>query len=272
MKEIQIRWNQCNSPLSSGPYYTPNPAFAWFGQKERDAYHAVTGWHGCRETFVGEYKRKFGVSGYTKGYEKMTTRYLRVLVKFKSEKQRGQTGFRSRVRVTNRWMKESVRMLNIIEKYLGWSLTKLYRVKDKMLGGKKISNECVVVYALTGSSKWLRAPQLMSLYLLFVRLGRFGESTRVFKSMDDLNALYKSIKDSRSDGQGSQDRDYFYKIKGKLKLALDNRKKLFFTRPMAKLYTANNGWHGINNLLAKKDADQNTKKRWNEILASTKKG
>jgi hypothetical protein len=257
--------------MSASPYYSPNPHFSWFGKKEGAYYPQVTGWHSCRETFVDELRHVFAANNIGGNYLKMSTRKLNILVKFKSEKQKRAAGFKARVTETTKWMKEGVRLINIFEKYMGWSLTRLGRVSNQTLGKKKLSTYYTVVYSLQGSAKWLRAPQLMSLYLLIIRLGRFHKDTKkAFKSMDDLNELSKAISVRRQEGQANGDAKFFKGIKPHLSTILDNRQTLFFYRTAKEHYQHNDGFRGITKLI-KGEADTDLMNRFNNARWKSKK-
>jgi hypothetical protein len=272
MKTIQIKWDNNQSPMAASPYYSPNPAFAWFGKKQGDAYLQITGWHGCRETFANELRHVLvnQPAQIVHPYTKMTTRQLRILVKFKSEKQKKAAGFKTREGQVTKWMKESVRMVNIFEKYMGWPLTRLSRVSNQTLGKKKLSTYYTVVFAIQGSAKWLRAPQLLSLYLLIIRLGRFYTVTKkAFKSMDDLNELSKAISVRSQEGQANGDAKFFRGIKPHLLTVLDNRQTLFFYRTAREHFHYNDGFTGITKLV-NGTADTDLVNRFNEAKRRSK--
>jgi hypothetical protein len=272
MKTIQIKWQSNYSPITSCPYYTPNPQFSWFGVKKGAYYKQVTGWHGCRETFSNEIRRKLGVN-YSSGHNPdMTFKYLRILVLGKSEKGASKAKFNKGLANQNKWMKEGVRMVNILERKLGWSLTRLYKVEDKTLSGKFLSNEKIYIHALAGSAKWMRAPQLLSLYLLFIRLGRFHENTGVFTKFSDLSKLVNSLKNVPGrEGQGARDVDYLKRIEKYLEAILDNRQALFFNRTLRQIHGRNDGMNGINKLVSG-EADPAMKSTWLKIKRAKTKG
>ena len=272
MKTIQIKWKSTCSPLTNCMYYTPNPQFSWFGVKDGDYYKQVTGWHGCRETFSNEVRRKLGINYSSVQHPDMTLKYLRILVLGKSEKGASKAKFAKNLANQNKWMKEGVRMVNILERKLGWSLSRLYKVEDKTLSGKYLSNEKIYIHALTGSAKWMRAPQLLSLYLLFIRLGRFHENTGVFTKFSDLGNLVKSLdKVPGKEGQGSRDVGYLRRIVKYLETILENRQELFFNRTIDQIYRHNDGMNGINSLVSG-DADPTMKSSWLKIKRAKTKG
>jgi len=272
MKTIQVRWTSNSSPLHSNPYYSPNPSFAWFGRKDGSAYQQTSGWHSCRETFTNELRWLFGVAGpLSSPYTKMTVRQARVLMKFKSEKQKGPKGFKAREVEVTKWAKESVRLLNIFEKYMGWPLTRLYRVSNKTLNRRYLSSSHVIIFALMSSGKWMKASPLMSLYLLIARLGRFHAVTKTaFKSMKDIDALATAISKPSSEGQAVKDIQFFKEVKPHILTILDNRRKLFFFRTPKENYSRNDGFTGISKLVKGK-ADIKLATRFDEAKAEAKK-
>lgn len=272
MKTIQIKWKREHSPLSANPYYTPNPTFSWFGKKEGGNYKQVTAFHGCRETFSNEIRRKLAIN-YSEGQHKdMTLKYLRILVLRRTQKNASVAVFKKELANQNRWMRESVRMLNVLERKLGWSLTRLYRVEDETLGGRLLSKERVFIHALTGSAKWLRSSQLLSLYTLFVRLGRFHKDTKVFRKLGDLGKLADALnKVPKKEGQGSRDVKYLNRIKKHLEKILDHRQELFFNRTLYQNHRLNDGFKGISAFMSG-NVDTVLKDKWNKIKRAKTKG
>lgn len=91
-------------------------------------------------------------------------------------------------------MKNSLRIANIVEKELGWTKTKLYKGDlipatgdkrfPKMDKDTDEALERTAIYMFIGSKKYMFAPHMLSLYLLFLRLG--------------MNANYAKVKDLES--------------------------------------------------------------------------
>lgn len=272
MKTIQVKWNAVSSTTSSNPYYSPNPQFGWFGKKVGDHYLQASSWHGCRETLVSMVRRLHTATTVPTSFTKIVTGSLRILVKFKSKGKDNAPGFKTSENEVTKWMKESVRMVNIFEKYMGWPLTRLSRVSDQTICNKKLSSFRTIIFGLEGSGKWMRSPQLLSLYLLIIRLGRFHGCTKeAFKKIGDLIELSKVISATKKEGQANDDAKFLRGIRPLLLTILDNRKTLFFRRSAKEHFTNNLGNYGITKLV-NGTADKYLIDRFNEAKKLSRKG
>jgi len=97
-------------------------------------------------------------------------------------------------------MKVSLRIANIVENELGWARTKLYKgilvpaEKDpRFPKGTPAESEAqhlknIAVYMFIGSKKFMFAPHMLSLYLLFLRLGL----QKAYANVSDMESLIKA--------------------------------------------------------------------------------
>ena len=260
-------------------YRTTGPSFSWLGTKTNGVFNQVTGFHSCRETFTYEIHRRLKLTGQSDDPKfdrsNMTLRSTNIAIKFTCDKGTPLEKFDKFVAKTDSTMKEAIRILNIFERYMGWGLSRVYRVSDahEVTVSKKLRDLRVSMYVTTGSPKWFRAPQLLSLYLYLIRISTMYEATSVFNQITDLKVLYKKlITFKKYEGKNSSDAARLYHIAPHLKLMIDNRVELFFKRKLIDNYRESDSHYGISNLLQYKKADRYTKKCWKTILSSAKEG
>jgi hypothetical protein len=134
-------------------------------------------------------------------------------------------------------MVEAARVLNVIEKYLKWPKSKVSLVEGTPKG--------CPVFLLTGSGKWLVSPQLMSLYLLFVRLASRPSVTGKLKKfcLADLKEMSKT-----SIGHGA-DANFYRQVYKHLPMLFENIDRVFFSRTLRDNYHSWSGSTGINNMM-----------------------
>lgn len=260
MKEIEVTWNKKCTPRNALGYPSPNPSFSWFGPKVEGKFVQVTGWHGCRETFASEVRRfNTGLSGGWHYERDLDARQTRIAVGRKHQNPKDESQAAKMLAADIKWMKESVRLLNILEKYLGWGLTRVYKCSDECVNMKG-----AYVYLFIGSPKWMRAPQLLSLYLLTIRLGRLHTRTKIFKRFEDLESLDAACQKIRLGGQAASDLMWFKNTNRWWKLMLDNVQELFFETPLKDNYRANMGTNGIQEFV-RGNMSADFKRKWANI-------
>lgn len=108
-------------------------------------------------------------------------------------------------------LKASLRLLNHYEKMAGISLSKFQKVDDEKLN----------VWAFNSPGMWMKAPQLVSMYSLLLRLG-----DKKFKFKDN-EALRKVLKKQSETKKNDKDSIYLKKCWDKLDLVIKNKDKLF---------------------------------------------
>lgn len=275
MKTIKINWINDYSPRAAFLYPSANPTFSWLSSKVKGAYEQSTAWHTCRETFCTALGRVSGAKWKPNTTERpLNVRKLRIAVLRKHASTLTAKARKKEIDNDLRWMKESVRLLNLMEKNLGWSLTRVYKCVDQdYVGGPKLSADDTHVYVFFGSAKWLRSPQLLSLYMLNIRLGRLFKETAGYKKLSGLSKLNDKLEKNayKYKGQVKSDIKWFTKTYKWWETVLDNHKVLFFDRPLRENYRLNDGVNGINELV-RGNADRSIKNKWNKIIRSAEKG
>jgi hypothetical protein len=257
MKKIRINWVPSKSPVNS-IYEGTGTKFSWLAPgKNASELLQVTGWHSCRETFTGEickFVSKANPSPWvnTRGLDLKKTRVAIVHKHRKSD-------FFTNTEIDLKWVKCAVRLLNIFEKSQGWSLTRASMCEDL-----DVHNSCSNVFCFNSSPRWMQASQLLSLYLLIIRLGRYYTEFAKFKKVTDLEDVYKIFsKDAELKKQ--TDPSNFLETWKYWMLMLNNHADLFFSKTLEENYKPNTGAYGIKYMISG-IADANTMKVWRELI------
>jgi hypothetical protein len=158
-------------------------------------------------------------------------------------------------------MLEAKRVLNIFSKHLGWGLTNMYDAGND----RTVANN-TVAYVITASKNWMHCPQLLSFYLLILRIAISPQSKNMFKDFnkfEDLIKTKRSINNADKNSKMSSDMGKLAQIIPYLPLIFKNREKLFFDKSLKEQYRINTGSHGISSLLSGKCGSMVGK--WKEI-------
>lgn len=109
-------------------------------------------------------------------------------------------------------MKAGLRIVNIVEKELGWARTKLYKCNlvsptsdpkfPKMTADEKGALDRTAVYMFVGSKRFMFSPHMLSLYLLLIRLGMQS----YYKDVKDMDSLMKAA--HKHSGTGASDGNF----------------------------------------------------------------
>ena len=239
-------------------YASDGVQFSWLGVPRKNVFPQITSWHGCRETFAGEIK-KWLQSGPAWSYKRnMDLRRMRMACVRKYSNNMKEETWVKKVAYDLSWFGQAKRILNEFEKHLGWGLTTVAHVKDGNLTKGRAN-----VFVFSASCKWMRSPQLVSMYLLILRLARH----KYFQKFESIDALEEF--DVIMKGRTHSDAQYWRSLRPYLLAILDNHKDLFFRRSMKTAYATQSGWNGINTMLTG-NSDPATKRRFNKIKSMVK--
>lgn len=133
---------------------------------------------------------------------------MRMLVRKKGLKKTEKVAFDNK-------MKAGLKLLNHYEKMDGAALSKLVKVDDNKEDA----------WVFTGPSMWMKAPQLVSMYTMLIRL---GDKEIKFKNNEDLMAKFKDLAEQNKSGKlTDNDANYLRACWNKFDLVMTNRTKLF---------------------------------------------
>jgi len=264
MKKVKFHRGDRDKLQSIMYYDIPSVSFSWVNTKGRNSFLQVTCWHNCRETFTGELCRLLDENRPWNYQTVLNLNRLRMAFTIRHKSDVKLETFKRYTIKDNKWAKASLKMLNIFEKSQGWALSKIYAVVNPE--HKKLRAN---TYILVSSPKWMHAPQLLSFFLLIVRLGRYYKEMKVFNSPGDLNILKDKLIASKDK---NADINWFAELADYIPLVLSNHKKLFFNgRSVKKNYSSCKTFNGISNLVVHGKADPITKKRWKKLKPWKKK-
>jgi len=236
MKKVKINFMpEC--PLTA--IYTSNiMRFSWLTVPKKNILSQITNWHSCRETFVGEFNKLYNKNRKWPYKYEINITHTRFAIMYKYSESTHIKQFERTCADNLRCIKHAKRILNIFEKYLGWRLTTVYKCSNDELIRHKID-----IFVISGSAKWLRSPQLLSLYLLILRLSK-DKYFQTQKNIDDVKKLNICLKDN-----DSQDTIFWKTLRPYLFGILDNVNDLFFHQSIKNSHTEQSGTSGINNLV-----------------------
>ncbi len=262
MKKVKINWNGALSPVNT-VYENAGVKFSWMAPgEEKGSFSQVTNWHGCRETFAGEICKFVGTTLPSRWTYKrqLDLKKTRVAVVRKHSK----ASFVESTKEDLKWMKSSTRILNILERTQGWSLTRVSICDDPDLIKHSLNT-----FVFVSSVKWMQSPQLLSLYLLVIRLGRFRKVFSKFKSAADLESIKEPLYKERN-ASTTIDISWFEQTYKYWMAVLNNHNDLFFTRKLEDNYRIYSGSQGIK-FLINGGGSNDLVKTWQKIIAEIKK-
>lgn len=157
----------------------------------------------------------------------------------------------------------AVKTTNVIEKTYGWPLTRVYKCEVE-----DISKTNLFFY-FEGPGKWIKSPQLLSLYLLILRMGyHLGPPSSKEKRTElHRKRSIKSVLDFWNKQGGTTDISRFKIVSGDIEKLLNNFDKLFRDRSMHALYSPG-GYvknEGIEKFLRGHSSDGTLIKAWKEL-------
>jgi hypothetical protein len=257
MKKVSITWEKLLNPVNT-IYENTGVKFSWLGKsKEKNVFYQVTNWHSCRETFAGEICKFVSSIKPSRWIYKQNIdlKKTRIAVTRRHNKK----SFVEATKSDLKWMRCSTRIINIFEKTQGWSLTHVSMCEDLNL-----SKNGVNTFVFVSSVKWMQAPQLLSLYLLLIRLGCFYKEFNKFRKVEDLNEIVNSII-SKENSMEKADLRWLNQTWTYWMLILNNHNILFFNKSLEENYRANSGSCGIK-LLIDGYGDKDTRDTWRKIV------
>lgn len=258
MRQIKIDWTKQSYPPYV-MYENSGVKFSWLTKPTILNMHPqVTNWHQCRETFANEICRFVGseACGSWSYERKLDLKKTRVAVVRKHNKD----SFKKETLIDKRWMRCSVRILNILEKSQGWTLSRVYKCDDMTLLKHSIN-----VFVFISSPKWMQAPQLLSLYLLILRLGNFWKIFSKFKQVSDLESIVKEISAARN-VEDHLDLEWVENTWKYWMLLLNNHKELFFNKKLDANFRSNTGFCGIQSLISESLGSIDILTAWRKII------
>ena len=247
MKKATVTWKPYYGPEVFA-YFDDDGSFCWLNKLTPNSFEQITSWSFCREEFIGELSRHY--RGSWKHDKPLKTISMNVGFNKPFPDNDGT--------VT---MERSLKVIHVLEDYIGWKRSSLFEAV------RETRNKCTVVYVFSGTSRWMHSPQLLSLYLLCIRLGILSEHFGQIRSIDDIDLIAKKIEKATHIGKrkcyGIESN--FLRTYRHWKKVLDNKDLLFFKRTAKTNFNLNGKTNGIYSLTTG-ISDKVMTKRWHDIF------
>lgn len=144
-------------------------------------------WTPCRETLINYVRDCFTWKKHS-----VDRNTMRLLILFKNKA-------RPTKRTTEKNVSRGLKIINFFEGEMGWSKSKLFKVESE-----NIPIDCFI-YLFHGPKQWMANPYIISLYTLFVRMGKYNvfdnfSTYKQFIKMSDklVNETINNMVDNRN--------------------------------------------------------------------------
>ncbi len=181
MKSIQKMPHITNmNTLPTLSYGVLQSQFTWLYYKGNGIYKRHLNYTTCREEFIRTYINMTEIKSKQVSYHRLLftfainfNRHMSISL-YKAEKLK-----------VYAWIRRSLRVIHIFENYMNWPLTEIQEATTDI----KHEKTAPIYFVVTGSSKWLKGPPILSLYLLLLRANRDKKHFEKFEKMKDLKYL-----------------------------------------------------------------------------------
>jgi len=203
------------------------PIFALAGPVKGGRVKSISQFNYCRETTCEVIRQE--VRGITRRGLKTSKLYVVMNRRmYRSNPKGGAAVFKNQVLAAQE-------MVNAVERHYGWALTRVYKTKPVKEQQEVPNRE--QFYYIVASKRWMKAPAMLSLFLLIFRIGRFNSKYRFKGKIKSINDLFKILDRSGSRAPIPDDLATFGDLGPKrVRLLLDNYQDIFGNRGMKKLY------------------------------------
>jgi uncharacterized protein YeeX (DUF496 family) len=221
----------------------------------------------CRES-VCEFLRKQIDDGIKRGAYPIDTKRTRLLLFTKAQNRYSKVKVEKFTLDSDKKMLHALKVVNHLENEYKWSKTKMKKVELKDAIKYGMFNDVkdrINMYMVVGSSKWLKSPHLLSLYILIFRLCYRGFKSN-FKNHEEFLQKLKSYGNTHK-----ADASYVRIFQDKIDVLLRNYDRLFGKRTLKSLYskyslvTINGYNEGISRLCSGLSGDIDISKRFGKI-------
>lgn len=264
MKRAAIAWNH-TSPNQI--YISDSPSYCWVGKSEAGVRPQVSDWMTCRESFIDHLRNQISNNNVTTPKNRVCIMMGRSVAYNSIAKVK--TNFQKRFLGQ---MKRGVRIVNVLEAHLGWTRTRMFDV-----WGHEKRKQHGAAYLITGPSRWMRAPQLLSLYTLLLRFGRFEafESVNTLQGFMDIS---NKITSKRVGGSFlTTDRRFMSRTRDSWLPLLEEMDFIYKGRTLRRNYLrkyladGDTGFsEGISRLASGRTRDKELRKIWRQTLTRRK--
>lgn len=271
MNKVTLKWLKGCDP-SNNPYNTSGaPIFSWVATDgSKKEFRQISTNHGCRETFTNVIHKKLFDEKCPVQDVNLKKMDFSVVKKHDKFTLVGNDKTRS-----DEVMKVAMNCVHIIEKYLGWSMSRIYEIENG-----NMSENNAYGYIIRGSRKWLRSPPILSLYLLIVKMAEYKETMSKVKTIYDFEVIGSLPEFSNNtnaklanpfvvDGENSS--IFWYRAVCKQIVPfIENIHNLFFKNSLKQNYKLFSCGDGISSFCNNKINVPSIEKKWSKILKERK--
>jgi hypothetical protein len=259
MKKLQL---EPDKEYLDNTYYSTNTFAVVYDSIVEDIITAPEWFDSCREVVCDRIRTRFQLSK-TFDMEK-----LKLLVRTKFIAHYGgeltnpqKNLIKKRKLAYNKAILIGLKIVNLVEKKFKWPLTKIYPVECKQL------DENNIFYYFIASKKWIKSPNMFSLFMLLLRVGTKIKEYTTFRTLD---GFYKSLQRNKN----TVDINYLKTHYKRILLVLKHYNRLFGKTSMRDLYIPSTPLNlfpeGINSLCDLNTNDLSLRKRFVKILNEEK--
>lgn len=166
-------------------------------------------------------------------------------------------------------MDTTLAMLNAIEKYYKWPLTKIYPtiIDETRVFGIRPNNG---LYYVKAGLRWMKSPVMLSMFLLLFRLATNAKCYRSLSKIKDIDSAFEVLRSTSETGANAE-LSYFRVHGDRWRVVLDNYHRLFGMRDMRDLYQPSKGGgfyfaEGINKLCDESSNDPLLNRTFSKIV------
>jgi hypothetical protein len=236
-------------------YVCPRVEFAWLSKlsPKKKVARLLTDFHSCRETFTGAFGEVFDPEIKRPIPKDQTCIAL--------YKQYATEPTAKRRKLFESKLAKSLKIIHHYEKMAGWKRTRVYRARV-IDDGHTIEN--ILVYVVNGSNRWIRGPQLLSLYVLLLRAGNLTRLPTEFETEKQLQAGFKKMLSGYA-GRGG-DVGFLASTHSKFPYLILNASSIYKDITMRTLWKDAPQWEGIGKLCQGVCANDLVLKRFKKAL------
>jgi len=235
MKELKVIWTS-EYGLRQNTEYASDYRFCLLERVRNGVVAQITDLVFCREVFIEDL-----YDLVDDGEVGFLNKPIMVCVSKDNRSNVSDPVYKATSREIIKQLTSAVRALNVMEKHLGWKLSTLYKCKSPAL--RKNDTHA---FTVVGSKRWLKSSALISIYLLMLRLGKFGVALSKIKKVSDLEKCAEFLVDNHGK---SSDTKLFLESYKYWRLVLENYRKLFCYAPTHEMYCYTFEVPGISSLI-----------------------
>ena len=197
----------------------------------------------CRETITDFLRTQLlGKGRSIKKATKISLKKIRLILFIKANRSNSKKVINNFGKRKDEEMLISLKLINHYERRLNWPRTKMQKLDNCGTffnsDGEDVSNT-INMYMIVGSSRWMKSPHLLSLYILLLRLGlrRFKAEFKTHAQLLDELQSFGGKQLNSCSFIARSDVSYVNQTYDKWDVLLENYDKLFGRRTIESLYS-----------------------------------